>query len=273
MRQDIVRPYPRAAAAPARHDMYAEESMARSSDTVFEKPSTLRSRVEEYLRTAIMQGRLKGGDKLREHELCEQLNISRPTLREALRTLEAERLITIEPHRGPTVVRITAKAARDLYALRALLEGYAAHEFARLASDDDLERLRLSVAALREQADKGDRVGLLAAKREFYDVLLAGCDNDLVSDMLPGLLSRINLLRASSFGSPQRLPQSLTEIDRIFACIQARDPAGAQAAAHDHIVNAERTALEVLQRQDQDAGDGAADLRATTPRGHASAAR
>ncbi len=235
--------------------------MARPSDTVFEKPSTLRSRVEEYLRAAIMQGRLKGGDKLREHELCEQLSISRPTLREALRTLEAERLITIEPHRGPTVVRLTAKAARDLYALRALLEGYAAHEFARLASAEAIERLRRSVAALRQQAGSGDQAGLLAAKREFYDVLLSGCDNDLVKDMLPGLLSRINLLRATSFSSPQRLPQSLAEIDRIFARIAARDPEGAQAAARDHIVNAERAALEVLRRQQEEAGDSDGDHR------------
>lgn len=240
--------------------------MARPSDTVFEKPSTLRSRVEEYLRTAIMQGRIKGGDRLREHELCEQLSISRPTLREALRTLEAERLITIEPHRGPTVVRITAKAARDLYALRALLEGYAAHEFARLASEADMERLRLAVAALREQAGKGDQAGLLTAKREFYDVLLDGCDNALVKDMLPGLLSRINLLRATSFGSPQRLPQSLTEIDRIFACIKARDPEGAQAAARDHIVNAERTALDVLRRQEAETAQQEAELAAEAPR-------
>ncbi|MCD0503931.1 GntR family transcriptional regulator [Bordetella petrii] len=241
--------------------MPAEDFMAKPSDSAFEKPSTLRSRVEDYLRSAIMQGRLKGGDRLRETELCEQLGISRPTLREAMRTLEAERLITIEPHRGPTVVRITAKAARDLYALRALLEGYAAHEFARLASDADIERLRLAVQALHECARQADQGRLLAAKREFYDVLLAGCDNDLVKDMLPGLLSRINLLRATSFASPQRLPQSLVEIDRIFARIQGRDPAGAQEAARDHIVNAERTALEMLRRQQEETEDSEPDHR------------
>lgn len=130
--------------------------MANPSGAVFEKPTTLRTRVEEFLRAAIMDGRYKGGDRLREQELCEQLGISRPTLREALRTLEAERLISIEPHRGPTVVRITEKAARDLYALRALLEGYAAHEFARLASDAAVERLRASVRALHGQAGGQD---------------------------------------------------------------------------------------------------------------------
>jgi len=242
-----------------RDTMPAEDFMAKPSDSVFEKPSTLRSRVEDYLRTAIMQGRLKGGDKLREQELCDQLSISRPTLREALRTLEAERLITIEPHRGPTVMRLTPKAARDLYAMRALLEGYAAHEFARLASEDDIERLKKAVAALHHCAKKSDKTALLAAKREFYDVLLSGCDNDLIKDLLPGLLSRINLLRATSFGSPKRLPQSLAEIDQIFACIINRDPEGAQAAARDHIVNAERAALQVLQQQQEETEEAKPD--------------
>jgi DNA-binding GntR family transcriptional regulator len=216
-----------------------------------------------------MDGRIKGGERLRELELCEQLGISRSTLREALRTLEAERLISIEPHRGPTVVRITEKAARDLYALRALLEGYAAHEFARLAGDADIERLRKAVDALHRQAKGNNKSALLAAKRDFYDVLLGGCDNDLVKDMLPGLLSRINLLRATSFARSDRLPESLAEIDHLFERIRARDPQGAQEAARSHIVNAERTALEVLRRQQEETQGSEGDRPRTEGRGGA----
>lgn len=227
--------------------------MPNPNSAIFEKPATLRSRVEEYLRSSIMEGRMKGGERLREQELCEQLGISRSTLREALRTLEAERLISIEPHRGPTVIRITEKAAQDLYALRALLEGFAAHEFARLASDADIDRLKKAVDALHRQAKGGTKPALLAAKHNFYEVLLAGCGNDLVKDMLPGLLSRINLLRATSFAQPDRLPESMAEIDLLFERIRSRDPEGAQAAARNHIVNAERTALDVLRSQQEEA--------------------
>lgn len=244
--------------------------MASRSPTAFEKPATLRSRVEDYLRNAIMEGHIKGGERLREHELCEQLGISRPTLREALRTLEAERLITIEPHRGPSVMRITEKAARDLYALRALLEGYAAHEFARRAADADIARLRETVARLQQAAARGDKSALLDAKRDFYGVLLDGCDNDLVKDMLPGLLSRINLLRATSFASPDRLPGSMAEIQRLFDCICRRDAEGAQEAARVHIANAEQAAMAVLRAQDaaQEADEGE-----TAPAAHTAGGR
>lgn len=240
--------------------------MPSRTGAIFEKPSTLRTRVEEFLRASIMDGRIKGGERLREIELCDQLNISRSTLREALRTLEAERLISIEPHRGPTVVRITEKAARDLYALRALLEGFAAHEFARLASDSDVERLRKAVQALNRQAKGSNKSALLAAKRDFYDVLLSGCENDLVKDMLPGLLSRINLLRATSFARPERLPESMAEIDHIFERILSRDPQGAQAAAQSHIVNAQRTALDVLRRQQEETSTSEHDRAGTESR-------
>ena len=220
---------------------------------VFEKPATLRERVEDYLRSAIMQGQMRGGERLREQELCDLLNVSRSTLREALRTLEAERLVTIEPHRGPSVARMTEKAARDLYAIRALLEGLAAHEFARLADDSQIDQLRQQVRNLHSFRGKSDRAGLLMAKHLFYDVLLSGCGNALVKEMLLGMLSRINLLRATSFAGTERLTQSLLEIDQIFECIQARNPAGAQRAAQLHIENAERAALDVLCKA-RDAG-------------------
>lgn len=251
----------------------SETAMPNPNSAIFEKPATLRSRVEEYLRSSIMEGRMKGGERLREQELCEQLGISRSTLREALRTLEAERLISIEPHRGPTVIRITEKAAQDLYALRALLEGFAAHEFARLASDADIDRLKKAVDALHRQAKGGTKPALLAAKHNFYEVLLAGCGNDLVKDMLPGLLSRINLLRATSFAQPDRLPESMAEIDLLFERIRSRDPEGAQAAARNHIVNAERTALDVLRSQQEEAAGNDRDRTQAGAGGAGGAAR
>ena len=221
----------------------------------FEKPATLRERVEDFLRDAIMQGHVAGGDRLRENELCLKLAVSRSTLREALRTLEAERLITIEPHRGPSVARVTEKDARELYAVRALLEGLAAHAFARLASQGQIAQLREQVRQLDALRASVDRAQLLDAKRRFYDVLLSGAGNDLVREMLLGMHSRINLLRATSFTCSERLVESLREIDEICRAIEARDARGAQRAAERHVRRAERAALAVLQaaeaRRDQ----------------------
>jgi DNA-binding GntR family transcriptional regulator len=212
------------------------------------KPDSLRSHVENFLREAIMNGRFKPGERLRERELCELLDVSRPSLREALRKLEAEKLIKTVMHRGPVVASITPAEAADLYAIRALMESYAVHEFARLASDDAVEQLGQAVQQLHVEAAGGDRKQLLAAKARFYDVILDGCGNQLIREMLLGLLSRINLLRSTSFSRPDRLAESLQEIDHLFALIKARDASGAQEAARLHIINAEKAAMAVLNQ-------------------------
>ncbi|MFX7764224.1 GntR family transcriptional regulator, partial [Acinetobacter baumannii] len=77
-----------------------------------------------------------------ERELCEQTGVGRTSIREALRQLEAEGLVTTIPHRGPVVSTITADEAAQLYDLRALLEGYAGRECARRRDPAIIARLR-----------------------------------------------------------------------------------------------------------------------------------
>jgi len=87
---------------------------------------TVRAIVEQKIRDAIMIGTFKPGQRLVERELCELIGVSRPSIREALRRLEADGLINNVPNRGPAVNSISAEEARQLYAARALLEGYVA---------------------------------------------------------------------------------------------------------------------------------------------------
>jgi DNA-binding GntR family transcriptional regulator len=221
--------------------------MARDEMPVMSRPDTLRGHVEGFLREAIMNGRFAPGERLVERELCEMLQVSRPPLREALRKLEAEKLIIMVPHRGPIVASLDIGEARQLYALRGLLEGFAAHEFARLASDKEITALEKAVKNLHKQAATADRRALLDAKSKIYDVLLGGCGNPLITEVLQGLLTRVNLLRATSFTRPERLQESLVEIDELLGFIKNRDPEAAQKMATLHIKNAEHAAIEVLE--------------------------
>lgn len=213
------------------------------------RPEGLRTHVEKFLREAIMEGQFLPGERLIERELCEMLGVSRSSLREALRQLEAEKLITMRLHRGPTVAIMSREEAIELYAVRAMLESYAVHEFTGLASDTMVARLGQAVQALHLQAKMADRKALLAAKAAFYDIILSGCGNRIVKEMLLGMLTRINQLRSTSFSQTDRLRQSLQEIDGLFSLIQQRDAKAAQEAARQHIVNAQQAALAVLQEQ------------------------
>ena len=214
------------------------------------KPETLRSQVENFIRQGIVTGRFKAGQKLVERELCEMLNISRAPLREALRKLEAEKLIVNTPHRGPTVRAISLEEAREIYALRGLLESHAAHEFARLASDEEIKELKLAAEALRQGGEENSRERVIESKARFYEVLLGGAGNSLIREMLGSLLAQVNLLRSLSLMHPDRLHKSLDEIDSLVECISKRDAAGAQAIAKNHILNAENAALGFLESQE-----------------------
>jgi DNA-binding GntR family transcriptional regulator len=210
------------------------------------RPDTLRNQVENSLREAIMAGRFRPGERLVERDLCERLGVSRTSVREALRKLEAEKLVTIIPHKGPMVATISADEVSDLYALRGLLEGFAAREFAAVADDRAIAEFGKAAKELKAQAAARDRDGVLKAKSRLYGVLLSNCGNALISELLNGLYSRINLLRATSLMEPDRLSKSLKEIDILYKALKARDSHAAENAARTHVENAYQAALRIL---------------------------
>ncbi|KAA0116290.1 GntR family transcriptional regulator [Methylobacterium sp. P1-11] len=210
------------------------------------QPDTLRRKVEDAVREAITSGVYAPGERLIERELCEGLGVSRASVREALRRLEAEKLVHTVPHRGPVVASISVEEARQLYALRAVLEGYAAQEFATQASDAAIAEFGAAAQHLREAAGSGNTDHVLRAKGILYDIMLSNCRNDLVCEILRGFYSRINLLRATSLMHPERLPHSLAEIDALVEAFQARDAAKAEHVARLHVINACAVALKQL---------------------------
>src|SRR6218665_215992 len=196
------------------------------------RPESLRHHIENVLRQAIMSGRLAPGARLVERELCESLDVSRTSVREALRSLEAEKLGRTVPHKGPMVAVMSRREASDLYAIRGLLAGFG----------DGAKRLRAAALA-------SDQPGVLAAKTHLYDILLDNCGNVLVKEILTSMYSRINLLRATSLMHPDRLPSSLKEIDALFKALKARDADAAEAAARLHVANAEKAAIRMLEEK------------------------
>ena len=165
----------------------------------------LRREIETRLRAAIVDERFKPGDRLIEREMCKLLGVSRASLREALRQLEAEELVTIVPHRGPVVSEITVEEAEQLYDVRAMLEGLAARRFAETASDEDIAVLRQALRAFADVVRGKSSVPLLTAKAGFYEVLLERCGNRIAGRILTQLNNRVGLLRSTSMSQKGRI--------------------------------------------------------------------
>ncbi len=203
----------------------------------------IRQQVAASFRKAILSGRFGPGDRLFEKELCDLTGASRTSVREALRQLETEGLVTTIRNKGPVVTSIDPKQARSIYQVRAALEGLAAGLFAENATDDQVARLSVSVEQVRKAYKSGDLDEILDAKNAFYDVLLEGSDNDIAASMLRMMHDRINLLRRVSLGQSSRLGKSAAEIGTILKAIKARDAAAASIASIRHVENAADAAI------------------------------
>src|SRR5689334_1922136 len=161
-------------------------------------PVTVTSQTVAKLRDAIVSGVFKPGERLLEQKLCDQMGVSRTSVREALRSLEAERLVTITPNRGPSVTEITWAEAQSIYEVRALLEGEAAALFAERASAPQLAEMKLALADFDRAVSLNSPLERVAATQRFYAVILAGCANPVIAEIIQGLVARINFLRARS---------------------------------------------------------------------------
>ncbi|OZM76886.1 GntR family transcriptional regulator [Pseudonocardia sp. MH-G8] len=203
----------------------------------------VREQVVGAIRAEIIGGALQPGHRLIERELCEELDVSRNTLREALRQLEAEGFITITPYRGPTVAILSDDEARQVYEVREALECMAVRLFVERADAAAVERLRITVARLHDAHNSGEVGAMLDVKRDFYDALYAGCGNDVLHGQAALLQSRLYQLRARSLSTTGRPASSIGEIETVLACIQAGDTDGAVALWGQHIRRAAEAAL------------------------------
>lgn len=109
--------------------------------------------VAEALRRAILEGALSGGERLRQNELASQFGVSRMPIREALRLLETEGLVTAQPHRGYTVTQLSPEQLEEIYEIRTCLEAMAARLGVPLLRDDDLSALEGLYDAMRDASD------------------------------------------------------------------------------------------------------------------------
>ena len=209
---------------------------------------TVRAIVARKLREAIMSGNLKPGQRLVERELCEMMGVSRPSIREALRLLEADGLVNTVPHRGPMVSTISLEEARQLYAARAVLEGFAGRECARLHDPAVVRKIGEALGRLKAALAESDMIAVLEAKTDFYAALIGGCQNAFIERMLKPLHDRITLLRITSMSHPKRVNKSLREVTAIWRAIQSGDEDLAERCCVDHVKAAAVAALDMIER-------------------------
>ena len=207
--------------------------MARASDRVY-----------EIVRSGIVDGRYEPGARLREEDLASDIGVSRTPVREALRRLDADGLVDFSPNRGAHVATWSADDIEEIFALRALLEGFGARLAAERAGPDaaaDLRRVAEDMAAAAKLGDL-DRVAEL--NQTFHHTILSAAGNMRLVETLARLIEVPLVQRTFRHYGPDDLQRSLEHHRELVLAIEANDGVWAESVMRSHVL----AARNVLRR-------------------------
>lgn len=198
-------------------------------------PRALYEEVAELLRQRIFSRELEPGSWIDELKLAEEYGISRTPLREALKVLAAEGLVTMKVRRGAYVTEVSEKDLADVYHLLALLESDAAGVVAERATDSELAELRALHAELEAAQSQRDR--FFAINERFHMRLLELANNRWREQMVADLRKVMKLNRHNSLLKTGRIDESLAEHRAVMAALIARDASLTRQRMQEHFQN------------------------------------
>jgi len=200
--------------------------------------------VAKQLSRLIEEGNLPPGTRLIEIELAKQMGVSRGPLREALRILEATGLVENVHGRGSYVASLSRDDARELYALRILLEQEAARLAALHCSPEQIESLKNIYSSLLHAADLNDYSSLAGEDLRFHQMIWDISGNKRLKQVLVGMLKQIRRYMSLQTHLYQSPMVGVMDHGEIFAAIERHDPTAAAQAMRSHLQSATEVAVQ-----------------------------
>ncbi|WP_101773624.1 GntR family transcriptional regulator [Peptostreptococcus faecalis] len=210
----------------------------------------LRDVVFENIRTAIMEGTLKPGERLMEIHMAEQLGVSRTPVREAIRKLELEGLVIMLPRKGAYVANISKRDLIDILEVRIGLEGMAAYYSAERISPEKIKKLELISEELKEYVCKNDVDNMLKKDEEFHNCIFESTGNRRLMSMMNSLwetVYRFRLMYMSDYSSAVNI---VDEHMKIIDALKKGKANLAEQLAREHIEKAEQFMIEKLMQDE-----------------------
>jgi DNA-binding GntR family transcriptional regulator len=209
--------------------------ISKSFSPIEDSRRTLAAQVLERIREAILRQTLKPGERIDQIKLTDELKVSMAPIREALKDLEAEGLVTIYPRRGAFVTEMSVDDLDKLYFARAIIEGETIYHAVPLLTDDDLTRLDGYVSGMK-QATLGDDVSTyIALNRQFHLDMYTALDNPHLLQVIQNLWKRSELYRYHLMAATHDTERVHREHEAIFDAACRRDQAGTREIAMLHI--------------------------------------
>ncbi|MEU5696394.1 GntR family transcriptional regulator [Actinosynnema sp. NPDC020468] len=195
---------------------------------------SLAGQAVDVLRDLVLTGEIPPGERVNEVEAAQRLGISRGPLREAIRHLASEGLLTLVPHRGAYVPSADADEVKALFELRAALECAAAELAATRRTDADVLRLRSVCAESRRSYSAGEKFPH-RLDLAFHQTLLDAARSPRIAEQVRLVQQRVILLRSALHDDPPHQHASLDDHDALVAAVEAADPTRAAEVMRKHL--------------------------------------
>jgi len=219
-----------------------------------DEPKLLSEDIAESIKTAIIKGKFKPGEKISEGELAESMGISRTPLREAFRKLENEGFIKIIPRKGAVVANLDADEAIDLYEIKSTLEGLAARLAARNMKEKDIGKLEKINEELRELIDQNDLESFYRVHTRFHGGFVKLCGNKRLIQMISNLNDHFNRFGIISLTLPGQFEKAIEQHAQIIEAFKSGDQNLVEKKVKTNVMTGGRVLVEHLTRLQDEMG-------------------
>lgn len=207
----------------------------------------LRDVVFNTLRRAILTGELKPGERLMEIHLANRLGVSRTPIREAIRKLELEGLVTMIPRRGAEVAQITEKSLQDVLEVRRALDALCAELACDRITAEEKTAFKKACDSFEEATRKGDIVEIAAADVALHDIIVQATGNQRLISLINNLSEQMYRYRFEYIKDESGHENLVSEHRMIYESIMKGDKEAAAAAARLHIDNQEKSIIRQIR--------------------------
>jgi len=207
---------------------------------------TLKEWITTEIKRAILEGRLKAGERLNESKIAEEMSVSKSPLREAINDLVNEGFLVSEPYKGTRVKGLSKKEVEELYSLRAVLEVFAAELAIQSITERDFVVFERIVSAMEEAAKGNDIAGIVERDLEFHHYLVKLSGHGILLEVWEKIYGRLKMFMTQKDHFFKNLEEVAALHKVLFEKLQDSDIPGFKKALQDHIIHYATIAIHIF---------------------------
>jgi len=218
--------------------------------------SPLHQEIGERLRNMIFDGDLLAGDRISERDLCQRFDISRTPLREALKVLASESLITLLPNRGARVTQLTSEDVDEVFPVLGTLEALSGELACENISDEQIAEIRALHYQMALHHTRGERPEYFRLNQQIHEKIMSASGNHTLANVFRGLSGRIGRARYMANIARERWDEAMNEHEQILDALIARDGKRLAEVLKAHLTNKCEAVKDVIRTESAKIAEG-----------------